>query len=401
GIGSLANKVKSVFHAVAKPVNRAIDKIVTFIAKKGKALWNKLKGKGKNGKKEKSPKFSWSPPRIKPRAIRKAFSMTSGEPHTLTARTSDSGLRVIIASAFAGEVRSVINTVKEEAKQLPEPDKTEAIAAISRIESHLTDISSAEAKWKREKSATEKKVKERIQKRIDKKKIKTAAEAEALSKQWLGEKEQKLYQAIEELLADQISTLSKLKSMQQFINKPGTRRLPRGYDVRTRLYVLGSGWKTQSSAWGRKEKEGLANEVNDILSNGYTSAARNRLEDLDQRLKLPDNALSLFDKKELKSAHIKNELYDVDHHPVPLAQHWKSDGHDQGDKERREHNVEKDNWRLITRSWNRRLQAGGHQYGQQRDLGKSFTSEIADGGIPNAKRIDGRPLLDENERPIT
>ncbi|MCX4730447.1 hypothetical protein [Streptomyces sp. NBC_01363] len=47
GIGNLANKVKSVFHAVAKPVNRAIDKIVNFIAKKGKALWNKLKEKGK------------------------------------------------------------------------------------------------------------------------------------------------------------------------------------------------------------------------------------------------------------------------------------------------------------------------------------------------------------------
>ncbi|MEU2130263.1 hypothetical protein [Streptomyces sp. NPDC018352] len=45
GIGSLANKVKSVFHAVAKPVNRAIDKTVNFIAKKGKALWAKLKGK--------------------------------------------------------------------------------------------------------------------------------------------------------------------------------------------------------------------------------------------------------------------------------------------------------------------------------------------------------------------
>lgn len=44
GIGSLANKVKSVFHAVARPVNRAIDKIVNFITKKGKALWQKLKG---------------------------------------------------------------------------------------------------------------------------------------------------------------------------------------------------------------------------------------------------------------------------------------------------------------------------------------------------------------------
>ncbi|MFE7623264.1 hypothetical protein [Streptomyces sp. NPDC057509] len=45
GIGSLAAKVKGVFHAVARPVNRAIDKIVNFIAKKGKTLWNKLKGK--------------------------------------------------------------------------------------------------------------------------------------------------------------------------------------------------------------------------------------------------------------------------------------------------------------------------------------------------------------------
>ncbi|MFB7936136.1 hypothetical protein [Streptomyces sp. NPDC056049] len=45
GIGNLANKVKSVFQAVSKPVNRAIDKIVDFIATKGKALWQKLKGK--------------------------------------------------------------------------------------------------------------------------------------------------------------------------------------------------------------------------------------------------------------------------------------------------------------------------------------------------------------------
>ncbi|MFI6948016.1 hypothetical protein [Streptomyces sp. NPDC050422] len=45
GIGSLANKVKNVFHAVARPVNRAIDKIVSFITKRGKTLWSKLKKK--------------------------------------------------------------------------------------------------------------------------------------------------------------------------------------------------------------------------------------------------------------------------------------------------------------------------------------------------------------------
>ncbi|MFI0749908.1 hypothetical protein [Streptomyces sp. NPDC021224] len=45
GIGNLASKVKSVFHAVAKPVNRVIDKIVGFIVKIGKKIWAKLKSK--------------------------------------------------------------------------------------------------------------------------------------------------------------------------------------------------------------------------------------------------------------------------------------------------------------------------------------------------------------------
>ncbi|MFJ5721972.1 hypothetical protein [Streptomyces sp. NPDC093149] len=50
GIGGLANKVKSVFHAVARPVNRAIDKIVGFIAKAGKKLWAKIKKRPENGR---------------------------------------------------------------------------------------------------------------------------------------------------------------------------------------------------------------------------------------------------------------------------------------------------------------------------------------------------------------
>lgn len=49
GIGGLANKVKSVFQSVSRPVTRAIDKIVDFIAKKGKALWQKLKNTTRGG----------------------------------------------------------------------------------------------------------------------------------------------------------------------------------------------------------------------------------------------------------------------------------------------------------------------------------------------------------------
>ncbi|MFF8442738.1 hypothetical protein ACF07U_17940 [Streptomyces californicus] len=52
GIGGLANKVKSVFQSVSRPVTRAIDKIVDFIAKKGKALWAKLKKDRKGDEKD-------------------------------------------------------------------------------------------------------------------------------------------------------------------------------------------------------------------------------------------------------------------------------------------------------------------------------------------------------------
>ncbi|MFB7919563.1 hypothetical protein [Streptomyces sp. NPDC056061] len=58
GIGSLANKVKSVFHTVARPVNRAIDKIINLITKTAKKLLkkdgkDKEESKGKNKGKDK------------------------------------------------------------------------------------------------------------------------------------------------------------------------------------------------------------------------------------------------------------------------------------------------------------------------------------------------------------
>lgn len=55
GIGSLANKVKSTFHAVAKPVNRAIDKIVDYITKAGRKLWKRIGGQ-KNREDKSDPK---------------------------------------------------------------------------------------------------------------------------------------------------------------------------------------------------------------------------------------------------------------------------------------------------------------------------------------------------------
>lgn len=45
GIGGLANKIKQVFQKVSRPVNRAIDKIVTKIAQAAKRIWNRFETK--------------------------------------------------------------------------------------------------------------------------------------------------------------------------------------------------------------------------------------------------------------------------------------------------------------------------------------------------------------------
>ncbi|MFJ8603070.1 hypothetical protein ACIREM_31050 [Streptomyces shenzhenensis] len=49
GIGSLANKIRQAFQKASRPVNRAIDKIVDFIARKGRGLRQKLKNKVRGG----------------------------------------------------------------------------------------------------------------------------------------------------------------------------------------------------------------------------------------------------------------------------------------------------------------------------------------------------------------
>ncbi|TXS00615.1 hypothetical protein EAO73_26490 [Streptomyces sp. col6] len=108
GIGSLAAKVKSVFHAVSRPVNRAIDKIVNFIAKKGKALWTKLKNNPKNEGKEKDSTKK-EPYRLN---FEKAFSM-HGEDHSLYAEINDGSAHVEVASARSGIGGKVVKAKRQ------------------------------------------------------------------------------------------------------------------------------------------------------------------------------------------------------------------------------------------------------------------------------------------------
>ncbi|WP_347728662.1 hypothetical protein [Streptomyces sp. CAU 1734] len=385
GIEGIAAKVKQIVQALAAPVNKAVDWVVDKLVGLVKKVWEKVKGLAGSA-------FGWIARKIKGKTVAKSFTMVSGEPHTLTAHPGDSALRVTIASAFAGEVRAVMGKVRAEADKLPEPDRAGALATIGRIDAQLARMKAAEAKWVSGKKAAEKDVARRIQTRRDKKKITTDEQAEALSKQWLAEKEQRLHRPIEQLLAAQIGELSRLTSMKQFTGTPGKRWIPAGYDVRTRLYVLGSGWQSKSRNWREKEKAALVKTVKAALE-APKPKGEAQLNRLDKKFKLPEGALDLFDKGKLRASHVETTAYEVDH-SEPLAEHWHRRGRASDDTERRNHCVDESKWDLITKSHNASKQAGGFQYSRSPELGKSFTSSLADGGVKNAKRIDGRSLLD-------
>ncbi|MFI0724421.1 hypothetical protein ACH4UA_35590, partial [Streptomyces sp. NPDC020939] len=111
GIGNLASKVKSVFHAVAKPVNRVIDKIVGFIVKIGKKIWAKLKskfGKKKNEGKGKGDGKDAAASGDRP-VVRVPFDM-AGDSHSLTFTPKGGDVDVVMASVNPRDLTEKFST---------------------------------------------------------------------------------------------------------------------------------------------------------------------------------------------------------------------------------------------------------------------------------------------------
>ena len=155
GIGSLAGKVKSVFHAVARPVNRVIDKIVGFIARAGKKLWSKLKikkpadGPKENGKGGKREPFI---------SIKKSLVM-NGHPHTLYAETEHGKVVVGMAS---GRIERLQNLTRAAIEEVPESEKKTYILKHFEAILGVLDQLDGESVYARERKATEDDVNSRV-----------------------------------------------------------------------------------------------------------------------------------------------------------------------------------------------------------------------------------------------
>ncbi|MFG3138691.1 hypothetical protein ACGFZA_21060 [Streptomyces sp. NPDC048211] len=154
GIGSLASKVKSVFHAVARPVNRAIEKIVDFIAKKGRSLWKNLNREKKDpaarSKKNEDAKNPDKPASSR-RHIREIIAdidssrnfKTFGHPHTIRARGDSSGELHLTLASEEEDFKKKIRRVVAELGTYPAPRKIRNVSPGDMVERLNTSIASA------------------------------------------------------------------------------------------------------------------------------------------------------------------------------------------------------------------------------------------------------------------
>ncbi|WP_242575401.1 hypothetical protein [Streptomyces sp. NP-1717] len=151
GIGGLANKVRSVFQSVSRPVNRAIDKIVDFIAKKGKALWSNLKGKQRgSGKNENRHESSPTVRKTGDGPVGKILTWTvHAESHRLWI-TNVSGRHVPMLASEAHPVEAAIENFRERAADRSGDD---AAKKIDRVEADFASLQGALADYEEKKKA--------------------------------------------------------------------------------------------------------------------------------------------------------------------------------------------------------------------------------------------------------
>ncbi|MEV4995698.1 phage tail protein [Streptomyces niveus] len=150
GIGGLANKVKSVFQSVSRPVTRAIDKIVDFIAKKGKALWIKLKRK--NDRKGDDRKGDSKADGKRDDAIRlpkKRFNTESGDGHLLAFSDNKPKAKLMIHSdpLTMGEFldawhRDIVNSEESPTREIQDKAHGEALNRHEDVRAEQNDLES-------------------------------------------------------------------------------------------------------------------------------------------------------------------------------------------------------------------------------------------------------------------
>jgi hypothetical protein len=348
GLGKVADKIRGIVARVRDTVDKALDAAIAFIINKAKALFAYLFGKkGKEKEKPKGPKEG---------TAQKGFSLPK-EGHTVTAKAQGGKQKVVIASQREVDILNMLSDAAAEVTA----DTTRDAAQKAQI---LSDLSGARGM------------------------------VNSMGQDYLAASPNIDYQSWAEVrLTTIINILTHLgadgiKAFADFKGKPLDKRyLPGGYDVRQNLYLTGSGWSGNRTAVINAGRTQVLNDVDTIVNNRTTNpavatAAWNRLKN---GLRAPKGSTMAT----ISKAWVQSIQYDVDHIDS-LASHWESGGGNNTGDGARWALSNTGNLRYITQADNLALPKGKYKPW----VGKAFVSARAQGGLANAKTIDGQPFLD-------
>jgi hypothetical protein len=185
-----------------------------------------------------------------------------------------------------------------------------------------------------------------------------------------------------------------IKTFRNFKGQPLDKRyLPPGYDVRNKLYLNSSGWSANRASVISSGGAAVALSINKVITFRLTDPAQasDAWNTLVKGLQVPDGA----NQANLSTAQLAATQYDVDH-IQPLSIHWQSGGGNNADDASRWAMSADSNLRYITHRDNIARDKGSYVGW----VGPAFISANAQGGLANAKAIDGQPFLDATGKPI-
>jgi hypothetical protein len=299
----------------------------------------------------------------------------AGHDHTLTARVKDGKLHILMASSLQVELFDAI----DKAVNTPTAKQKPALAAALVAARQMTRTSDIEHDW-------------------------YATHAEPMPELFLDQRLATIQAALIALGTEfKIGDLTDLGAL-----PPEKRYLPAVFredgEARHRLYerLLSPTWTTIRDRIVAQKLPILLADIDDARSKSMNGTRPNAdalaiWARLKKDLVIPEDA----DMTKYDGAQASRVVYHVDHEP-PLAKHWQSHGYEKGDSEREAvASGRGSKLTFMTSENNLKKGSGGYHFWKQPWVALGFSSKYADGGTPNAKRIDNLPFTDANGVALT
>jgi len=362
-LDGITARIRKVLDTIRAKVDAVLDRVANWVVGMAKKA-------GKLGRKqEPTVAQGETPPKGATVTATRTLKM-AGHDHTLTAQVKNGKLRILMASSLQVELFDAIDA----ALKTPTVQGNPELAADLGTARKMTRTADIEHDW-------------------------YATHADPMPELFL---DQRLAMIQAQLIA--IGTEFKVAELTDLGALPPEKRyLPAVFRekgvARHRLYerLLSPAWSTIRDRIVDAERPVLLDAIDNARSKSMNGTRPNAdaikiWEDLKTRLLIPEDA----DMAKYDRAHASRVVYHVDHEP-PLAKHWQGEGYKTGDAERAAvASGQGGKLTFMTEENNLKRGSDNHHFWKQPWVALSFTSIYAEGGIPNAKRIDKLPFTDAN-----